>query len=345
LGEGDREDTSKGSNVRATLHARPVNVRLLIDGIVRQTTVLIAQLSTASGVRAPLAHVADQVFLDLAREIEAQGVGRKVVADMFGMALRAYQKKIQRLEESATDRGATLWQAVLEFIREGSQPRQAILNRFHRDGERDVGAVLNDLVHGGFVYVTGRGEGARYGLSSDADVRAMAVDKELRSVANVVWLRVFLGRERTLEGLRAQIGSDATTVDGAVRSLIEDGRLRWEDGVLVARNLVIPVGSSEGWEAAVLDHFRAVATAIAQKASISTQSVKSDEVGGTTLSFSIYPGHPFEKEVRALLCTVRTSVHELWAKASDYNQTHAVPEDAARVLFYCGQLIAEAGSE
>ena len=66
-----------------------MNVKLLVDAIMRQTTVLVAQLSTAAGVRAPLAHVADQVFLSLAREIEAQGVGKKVVADMFGMALRS----------------------------------------------------------------------------------------------------------------------------------------------------------------------------------------------------------------------------------------------------------------
>jgi hypothetical protein len=64
-----------------------VNLRLVIDGIVRQTTVLIAQLSTTSGLRSPLAHVADQVFLELAREIEAQGVRRPVAADMFGLAL------------------------------------------------------------------------------------------------------------------------------------------------------------------------------------------------------------------------------------------------------------------
>jgi hypothetical protein len=74
-----------------------MQTRHLIDGIVRQTTVLIAQLSTAGGVRSPLAHVADQVFVSLAREIESQGVGRKVAADMFGLALRTYQKKIQRL--------------------------------------------------------------------------------------------------------------------------------------------------------------------------------------------------------------------------------------------------------
>src|ERR1041385_6851165 len=129
-----------------------MDAKLLIDAIVRQTTVLIAQLSTSAGIRAPLAHVADQVFLDLSQEIEAQGVGRKVVADMFGMALRAYQKKIQRLDESATDRNRTLWQAVLDFLGEGSQTRERILERFQRDGEREVGAVLNDLVTSGLVY-------------------------------------------------------------------------------------------------------------------------------------------------------------------------------------------------
>ena len=80
-----------------------MNVRLLVDGIVRQTTILIAQLSTTAGVRAPLAHVADQVFLDLAREIEGQGVSRKVVADMFGLAIRSYQKKVRRLTAGSTD--------------------------------------------------------------------------------------------------------------------------------------------------------------------------------------------------------------------------------------------------
>ena len=41
-----------------------MDTKLLIDAIVQQTTVLIAQLSTAAGIRAPLARLADQVFLD-----------------------------------------------------------------------------------------------------------------------------------------------------------------------------------------------------------------------------------------------------------------------------------------
>src|SRR5262245_6190833 len=59
-----------------------VNVNLLIDAIVRQTTVLIAELATNRGLRAPLAHVAEQVFFELTRELDTQGISRKVSADM-----------------------------------------------------------------------------------------------------------------------------------------------------------------------------------------------------------------------------------------------------------------------
>src|SRR6185436_9126563 len=105
-----------------------MQTRLLIDAIVRQTTVLLAQLSTAAGIRAPLAHVADEVFVSLARELEAQGVGRKVAADMFGLALRTYQKKMQRYAESATEHEKTLWEAVLDFVtKTGSVSRRELL--------------------------------------------------------------------------------------------------------------------------------------------------------------------------------------------------------------------------
>jgi hypothetical protein len=74
---------------------------MLIDAIVRQTMVLIAQLATAGGGRAQLSHTANQVFLDLVAALKEQGLGNKVIADMFGMALRTYQTKVQRLSEAA----------------------------------------------------------------------------------------------------------------------------------------------------------------------------------------------------------------------------------------------------
>src|SRR5262245_21888296 len=111
-----------------------VNQHLLIDAIVRQTTVLIAQLATAGGVRAPLAHIANQVFLELTNALQEQGVSRRVGADMFGMALRAYVRKIQRLNESTSERGRSLWEAVLAFISEAKiVARHDVLARFADD--------------------------------------------------------------------------------------------------------------------------------------------------------------------------------------------------------------------
>ncbi|HMI94111.1 MAG TPA: hypothetical protein VK509_22210 [Polyangiales bacterium] len=89
---------------------------LLIDSIVRQTTVLIATLATAAGSRPSLAHVANQVLLNLADELKARGIGNKVVADMFGMALRTYHDRVARLAESKSESGRSLWDAVLAYL-------------------------------------------------------------------------------------------------------------------------------------------------------------------------------------------------------------------------------------
>ena len=323
-----------------------MNFSLLIDGLVRQTTVLIAELSTTAGVRAPLAHIADQVFLDLAREIEAQGVGRKVVADMFGLALRSYQKKMRRLTESATERNRTLWQAMLDFLRDGSKTRERIFERFERDGDREVGAVLSDLVSNGLIYSTGRGDSALYGLTSDQDRETITAEHDLESVANVVWLRVFLDEGATRDALARSLQLEPELLDRAVHALVDDGRLtRDHGGMLAASNVVIPLGSGKGWEAAVLDHFRAVATAIAAKARGRPRAGATDEIGGQTFSFSVYPGHPFEESVRALLATERARVDQLWKQVSAHNEQHGVPQDASRVTFYLGQMVTEASTQ
>ncbi len=148
-----------------------MNTRLLIDSIVRQTTVLIAQLATSGGVRAPLAHIANQVFLELARELDAQGVRRKVSADMFGMAIRAYQRKLQRLAESTTDRGRSLWEAVNAFIAEREMATRAeVLQRFHRDDEAVVKSVLRDLIDSGVVCSSGNGASAICRATTDEEL-------------------------------------------------------------------------------------------------------------------------------------------------------------------------------
>lgn len=326
-----------------------MHTKLLIDSIVQQTTILIARLSTAAGVRAPLAHVADQVFLNLAKEIEAQGVGRKVVADMFGLAIRTYQKKVQRLAESETDEGTTLWHAVLAFI--GETPgqtvsRKRLLERFSRDPERELLGVLTDLANSGFIHCTGRGQEARYGVTSDADRAALLAADELDSVAQVMWLEVQKHEPLERSVLLSRFSKYENVADAALAQLLTDGRVVASGSLLEARNFVVPLGAEQGWEAAVLDHYQALVRAISVKLDRGRPSAHSaDRNGGSTLHFSVYSGHPFEHEVLDLLRTVRDVALPLWQRVADYNQANPLPRRVSRVAFYCGQLVEEDGGD
>src|SRR5689334_19542642 len=203
-----------------------MNIRLLIDSIMQQTTVLIGQLSTAAGVRAPLARVADQVFVDLARELDAQGVAHRVAADMFGLALRSYQKKVRRLTESASFPERTLWEAVLDFVRDNQRVRRSdVLARFRRDGEREVGALLNDLVGSGLIYQTGYGSDALYGITSEADLVYLVRANEAQSAIPVVWTTVHRSPGITVKELLERLSTDEAVVRASVETLVTEGKL------------------------------------------------------------------------------------------------------------------------
>src|SRR5687767_9247846 len=149
-----------------------MNSKLLIDAFVRQTMVLIAQVATMAGARTPLAHVANQVFLDLTQALEEQGLGRKVVADMFGLALRSYQQKVDRVMESASSSGMTLWEAVHRYITERNVVQRAeLMRRFAKDNPDSVAGILHDLVESGLVYKTGRADHVVYRIAPEADLQ------------------------------------------------------------------------------------------------------------------------------------------------------------------------------
>lgn len=311
-----------------------------MDGIVRQTTVLLAQLSTTAGVRAPLAHVADQVFLELAREIEAQGVRRQVVADMFGLALRSYQKKMRRLTESASVGERTLWQAVLELVEREEPTRSRVLERFQYDGEREVVAVLTDLVRSGLVCVTGAGEDAVYALSTHALRDKVQRRQDLDSVANVAWLLVFRGEIERSDELAVRLNVEPEVARAALDELVRTGRVREQDGKLLSSNVVLPLGSEQGWEAAVLDHYRTVAVAIATKVRTGFGGSKVDDrIGGSTFTLTVAPGHPYEREVYDLLKRTRLQAQALWDKVAAHNQEHPPTPDSTKVSFYVGQTL------
>jgi hypothetical protein len=323
-----------------------MDTKLLIDAIVHQTTVLIAQLSTAAGIRAPLARVADQVFLELSREIEAQGISRKVAADMFGLAIRSYQKKVQRLTESVTTPDQTLWQAVLGYLAEAeSKTRRELLEHFGRDEPIVVGSVLNDLVSSGLVFRTGNGDSAIFRIVPERDLGRGIRERKVESLAPVLWLVIYRSGGTTLARLREQFQVDEDVLAAALALLEDDGRLqRSGDGegtAYQASTFLVPVGAESGWEAAVFDHFQTVVTAIASKVRKGQpRSAAENVVGGATLTFDLGPAHPRRDEVLGLLRNVRTSVNELWTRVQEHNERHPIPdEERTEVSFYFGQCV------
>jgi hypothetical protein len=200
----------------------------------------------------------------------------------------------------------------------------------------DVTTVLNDLVGSGLAYVSGRGTRAVYGLTPESDRLRHAQQEEQHALAHLVWQLVATGRCETRDELARQLHVDPAHLDEALAALTGDGRVVIEDRRLRAATLDIPVGAEQGWEAAVSDHFRAVATAIAAKLRHG-RSEKSDRIGGATLRFTIHPEHPHEARVYGLLGRTRAELESLWAEVSDWNAKHPPPDDAPSVTFYFGQ--------
>lgn len=314
-----------------------MHVKLLIDDIVRQTTVLIAQLSTAAGIRAPLSHLADQVFLELAKELEAQGVKRKVVADMFGLALRSYQLKFQRLSEGGTQE-TSLWEDIHALLAKGTHTRVELGERLKTADPNDIIGVLNDLVGSGLAYVSGRGLTAVYGLTSQTDRERLTKVEEKEALGHLVWQLVATGRAQTFDTLCRQLSVREGAITEAIQGLLSDGRLLEQDEKLVAPSFDIPVGAEFGWEAAISDHFRAMVTAIATKLG-QGRSGTGDRNGGETLGFLVHEGHPMREDVYALLQSTRDRVDAIWTKVVEYNKQHPPPDQAERVTFYFGQSV------
>ena len=315
-----------------------MNTPILIDSIVRQVTVLLAQLGTAGGLRAPMAHLANQVFLHLAQEIEAQGVSRKVSADMFGMALRAYIRKVGRLREGQSAPGVTLWQAVLQFIREqGLVPRSRVLERFANDPEPVLASVLHDLCESGLVFVLGGGSRVAYRAASEQELGELARFGADDGLEELLWALVL--HEGPLD--ETELGRRAAREPGSLvatlENLLADGRIeRRSDGLLRARDLVIPLSSPAGWEAAVFDHFQAVVQTIVQR--VERRAVDPAEpIGGSTYRFDIWPGHPHAERVQAQLAEIREQLSALRRDVSEHNERAGLPATYRQVALYVGQ--------
>jgi hypothetical protein len=323
-----------------------MNPRLLIDAIVRQTMVLVAQLATVGGVRSPLAHVAGQAFLELAKELEQQGVTKKVSADMFGMALRTYQRRTHRLARSATDRGRSLWEAMFEYIQAREfVTRTEILSHFARDDEATVRGLLRDFMESGLVLATGHGMTTAYRVTTPEEAVRLDTARSRPAFEALVWSVVFREQPVSLERLIEVSAMRRADVEEALGALLSQGRIErtGADGAHAYRSLhlVLEPESPAGWEASVLDHFATMARTICQKLLLRSRGAPADAVGGSTYHFAIYRGSPFEQELREELAEFRGRMTALRQRIDEDNRKHGIEDCTIRVDAYYGQRIVD----
>jgi predicted MarR family transcription regulator len=263
------------------------------------------------------------------------------------MAIRSYQKKVQRLTESVSARDRTLWQAVLDHLALGSSTRRELLEHFHRDDPVVVGSVLSDLVSSGLVYRTGSGDASVYGITAERDLARARGEQDREALIPIVWAMVYRSGGTTSAELREQLTIEAHALDDALDTLEAEGRVTrtgsGETAVYKASTLLVPVDAEHGWEAAVFDHFQTVVRAVGTKVRLGrAHSSHSDVNGGATLRFPLSPEHPHRDEVLGLLQRVRVDVNELWNRVRRYNEEHPIPDESlTAVSFYFGQCVTQ----
>jgi DNA-binding PadR family transcriptional regulator len=291
------------------------------------------------------------VFLDLVHELERQGVSRKVSADMFGLGLRTYQRKIQRFLESSTDRGRSLWVSVLDYVqRTTSVTRAEVLAQFANDDESQVRGVLRDLCESGLIATAGSGARVTYRLTSEDEQARLRQAQSQDGLDELVWALIYREGPCTLTKLQ-KAHVDVDELAPALSRLLSAGRIEQvaadgSDGSYTARSLVLPLGSSVGWEAAVFDHFKAVVNTVTRRLGMARKSTAlADRVGGSTYTVDVWPGHPHAEQAYETLRRLRSELGSLRDQIERYNADHPVPERYTQVLLYAGQCLIEQGED
>jgi hypothetical protein len=134
-----------------------------------------------------------------------------------------------------------------------------------------------------------------------------------------------------------QAALDGLTEEGRITSVTRGERVSYECAVLD-----VPLGSTQGWEAAVLDHFQAMTSAIAQKLSRGPTSPEAQQVvGGSTWSLDVWDGHPLAEEAVGTLARIRKELEELRSRIDAHNAVHPPSSHLSRVVVYAGQYVRE----
>lgn len=311
-----------------------MSLQSLARALLRDTTTLLAAVATQNGARMPLGPLGDRLFHGLACELHAKQIRRRVAADMFGMVPRAYLRKVRRAEESVTDYGYSLWQAVYEYIASTQGvDLSELTRRFHRDDEGVLRGVLSDLRESGLVEVSQQ-QLTRYVASSGRELGARLA-RGTGGSDELVWAVIYREGPLYRETLQQVVGLPDPELDAILLRLKEAGRIferpKRERILLCSATTVPDLDAPEHWEALVFEHYHAVVRTL----TTSLGSPDAENTAAATFTFDLWPGHPMAADVDRLFQNMRGEVAALRARLDAFN-TKQAPRGRERVMIYLG---------
>ena len=157
----------------------------------------------------------------------------------------------------------------------------------------------------------------------------------------LAWVFTFRHGPLTLEALSGLVSQSVKETEAVVERLVAEGRVQRDGERLTAREFVIPLGSSIGWEASVFDHVQAMVQTICQRlqAADASEALPAQAIGGSTYTFDVWPGHPHYGEVKGLLAAHRASLGDLRKKVEAFNQQTRREDGFEEVVAYVGQCV------
>jgi hypothetical protein len=260
---------------------------------------------------------------------------------------------VQWLNESSTDRGRTLWQAILDYLSGGEvRSRAQVLRRFARDDGALVRGVLHDLTESGLVFCSGSGANAVYRATTRAEQLQMQPAQGETGIEELIWAFVYREGPVGPQALLEFAASNPARLQRALEHLVQLGRIQSEgEGAMRiyrATALEVLLGDAAGWEAAVFDHYQAVVKTVCQRLSPEAKvDVAAGQVGGSTFTFDVWEDHPLAGEAYACLARFREAHAALYERIEQYNAEHGRVPHHDQIIVYGGQCVMrrQAGEE
>jgi len=329
---------------------------VLIDAVVRQMMELVAEIAVAEGKRAPLSDITSNAYLDLCRALSAKGLSSKVIADMFGITVRAHNQKKKRLADGIRQTQKTLWQRIAAALQQHRSLSKKDLLATYPSVESDIiSGILYDLVESGLATREGKGLLAIYSWQhGEADPKKDAAEH----LTSFIWVVIHrlgpISRSSLATALPSvSLGDIEKTID---RLCLEE-RIQVEttdiEPIYSSHQCILAKGEASGWEAPAYDHFQAVMTVLKNRLNrdIIPKPLQL-YTGGSTYYFDVDDTHPLLDDVLGLLERIRRDVSALRKAvdarnieqqvnmaSTDADNAPATKSNELRSVFYLGQSV------